>query len=59
MARDKSRHFVTDSLQLLQNGYKDTCTETAADFSKREAARILVVVFETEVRDEVFAPQMP
>jgi hypothetical protein len=36
--RDNSRHFVTDSLQLLQNGYKEKCTETAAGFLKREAA---------------------
>jgi len=35
--RDKSRHFVTDTLQLLQNGYKETRTETAARFSKRQA----------------------
>jgi len=35
--RDNSRHFVTDILQLLQNGYEETCTETVAGFAKRKA----------------------
>jgi hypothetical protein len=57
--RDNSRHSVTDILQLLQNGYKPTCTERAAGFSKGQPVVVSVVVFEAEVRYEVFASQMP
>ena len=57
--RDNSRHFVTDILQLLQNGYEETCTETVAGFAKRKSRRWSVVVFQAEVGDQVFAAQMP